>query len=671
MKNLKPIAVVSLMLLFIMAYISIDLLLVTDNNTPNINNFQCYYKLGDSPMGEGDSPAWANFDTTEWKPLIIPGKPEEVGEDNFIWLKIHLKDEVKRDPSLLFMTYDQVFQVYLDGKIIYSYGSFESDKIKRTIGSPTHVINLPEDYYGKPVFIRMYSLRKTNIGLVRKLSVDTRSNHIIKIAKSSFVTTLLAILFIFIGFCSFIISFVKGQEIKILRSLALSSIVTGIWLFSDSESKQLFFTNHTLWKYVTAVTFYSLPACYYNLIKHFLHTRFSRILAIQGLSHLAFMLIAISLDLLGILSVINTQEIFFLMFGVNLAICFWVLYRSYIEWNTETRILVGGFSILCLLAVFDLLNWNLNTNHSSHYITQWGVLVFLFSLTAILVYKFLSTKHKAETYSKQLMEAMINDQLKTEFFANVSHELRTPLNILLSTLQLLSIYVEDGSIRSEKRNLKNYFDIMKQNCYRLIRLVGNIIDMTKIDSGYLKPEMTNGNIIQVIEDITQSAAEYIKAKNLEVIFDTEVEEKVMACDPEKVERIILNLLSNAVKFTKPGGKIYVNIFDNIDSIKIQVKDTGLGIKKEKLSVIFDRFVQVDKSLSRNHEGSGIGLSLVKSLVEMQGGTISVESEYGKGTVFTIIFPTVIVPENQTQNSNEMNIVHDEKVCIEFSDMGNL
>jgi signal transduction histidine kinase len=111
----------------------------------------------------------------------------------------------------------------------------------------------------------------------------------------------------------------------------------------------------------------------------------------------------------------------------------------------------------------------------------------------------------------------------------------------------------------------------------------------------------------------------IQKENINLIFDTTVEEKIMTFDSRKLERILLNLLSNSVKFTKPGGSIYVTVYDKKNSVIISVKDTGVGIAKEKQKIIFEKFIQVDKSLSRKHEGSGIGLFLVKSLVEMHKG----------------------------------------------------
>lgn len=239
----------------------------------------------------------------------------------------------------------------------------------------------------------------------------------------------------------------------------------------------------------------------------------------------------------------------------------------------------------------------------------------------------------------------------------------------MSTIQLLNKYTEEKLIVSTEKDINKYLYIMKQNSYRLIRLVNNLIDMTKIDSGYLNAKMKNYNIVAVVEDITQSVADYIKTNGMEIIFDTDVEEKIIACDPDIIERIVLNLLSNAVKFSNQGSSILVNIKDKDTMIEVIVKDNGIGLESDKLEVIFERFAQVDKSLTRNHEGSGIGLSLVKSLVELIGGKITVESEYGKGSIFTIILPVVCVQINEDKyNESEIEAVHVEKVKIEFSDI---
>ena len=269
-----------------------------------------------------------------------------------------------------------------------------------------------------------------------------------------------------------------------------------------------------------------------------------------------------------------------------------------------------------------------------------------------------------EENEKRLADAKEYDKVKNEFFANISHEFKTPLNVILGTLHLLAIHNENSS--NDKMN--KYLSIMKQNCYRLLRLVSNLIDITKIDAGYFDIKMGSHDIVGIVEDIALSVADYIQEKEIELEFNTDVDEKTINCDPDQIERIMLNLISNAIKFTKPGGKINVSVYDNGSSVIIRVKDTGIGIDEDEQKTIFERFRQVDKSLTRNHEGSGIGLSLVKSLVEMHGGTISLISKPEQGSIFIIELP---VNEDAVYYNEKVSIAeagHIERIKVEFSDI---
>jgi len=275
----------------------------------------------------------------------------------------------------------------------------------------------------------------------------------------------------------------------------------------------------------------------------------------------------------------------------------------------------------------------------------------------------------AET-SRRVEELLAYDKVKTEFFANLSHELRTPLNVICSTIQLIKSL--DGSKELGDEKIKYYINIMNQNSLRLLRLINNIIDTTKIEADYISLQLKNGNIVYIVEEISQSVAEYIKNHGITLIFDTDVEEKIIAFDEEKIERIMLNLLSNAVKFTEENGSILVNIYDKGDFIEISIKDTGIGIPKDKLEFIFERFAQIDKSTSRQNEGSGIGLALVKSLVEMHDGEIYANSVEGKGSEFIITLPVRIVDtaqeENNLKNKEVFQTNYEENLSIEFSDI---
>ncbi|OGO78304.1 MAG: hybrid sensor histidine kinase/response regulator [Clostridiales bacterium GWB2_37_7] len=283
----------------------------------------------------------------------------------------------------------------------------------------------------------------------------------------------------------------------------------------------------------------------------------------------------------------------------------------------------------------------------------------------------LESKVKEQTAElrKAKEEAEAANDAKSMFLANISHELRTPLNIIMSINQMLRLYLKKDELNREQ--IEKKVTLQVQNCYRLLRLVNNLIDITKIDSGHFELIKRKGNIVQVVESITMSVVEYIEDKGISLVFDTDIEEKTMWFDPDAIERIVLNLLSNAIKFTPIGGDIFVELHSMEDGVQIFIKDSGIGIDAEKINLIFERFKQVDELLTRRHEGSGIGLSLVKSLVQMHGGSIKVQSEYLKGTEFIIELPESRGAETEPCAANS---VYDdkqrvvEKINIEFSDI---
>lgn len=296
---------------------------------------------------------------------------------------------------------------------------------------------------------------------------------------------------------------------------------------------------------------------------------------------------------------------------------------------------------------------------------------------SLIIVRDITEKKQTEKLQKQikqekekLKQALEYDKFKTEFFANLSHELKTPLNLIFGTTQLIESNIRNYSLDNR---MYKHINILKQNSYRLLRLVNNIIDITKMDCGYFDLNLKNQNIVNIVEDITLSVAEYVQTKHISLLFDTDVEEKIMAVDPDSIERIILNLLSNSIKFTNKGDSIQVNIYDKNDHIVISVKDTGIGIPKDKLDIIFDRFRQVDKSLTRNNEGSGIGLSVVKSLIDMYNGQIDVISEYGRGSEFIVKLPVKVLANSNIVN-DDIYISQNkyiEKINIEFSDIYSL
>lgn len=317
---------------------------------------------------------------------------------------------------------------------------------------------------------------------------------------------------------------------------------------------------------------------------------------------------------------------------------------------TDTRVLdshvINSFSVIIFSRIASKISYN---NLVKDFMNKKEILQSKYELEA--------TNVKLRQYEK----------LRTDFFANISHELRTPINVIYSAEQMINVKLKNEEYEKEKIN--KYLKMIKQNSHRLIRLINNLIDISKIDATVFEIKRINCDIVSTVENITMSVVDYIESRGISVVFDTEIEEKVVACDPDKIERIILNLLSNAIKFTPKNGEIFVKLFLRENEVCISVMDTGIGISEDMRELVFDRFIQVDKSISRNREGSGIGLSLVKSLAELHGGKVEVKSILGQGSEFIISLPDILIDEKQEGNS--LNVLNDQRIDrinIEFSDI---
>ena len=274
---------------------------------------------------------------------------------------------------------------------------------------------------------------------------------------------------------------------------------------------------------------------------------------------------------------------------------------------------------------------------------------------------------------KNLKHAVEIESLKTEFFANLSHEFKTPLNIILSTVQLVMNYIEVNNEYPDYNMFNKCLSNIKQNSYRILKIANNLIDMSKIDGNFYSINMGNYNIVEVVENIVQSLAEYMKDNKRNIIFDTIEEEIITACDPDQIERIILNLLSNAMKFTSHGGNIYVDmeVNDRCNKVIIKISNDGEKINFEDRLRIFERFTQSESLLTRRAEGTGIGLTLVKSLVKLHNGEVYVNTEFEEGTQFCIELPIRKIKKFKNNNVREKSIVSKvEKFNIEFSDIYN-
>jgi signal transduction histidine kinase len=231
-----------------------------------------------------------------------------------------------------------------------------------------------------------------------------------------------------------------------------------------------------------------------------------------------------------------------------------------------------------------------------------------------------------------------------EFFSFIAHEFKTPLTTINATIQLLELVYKNEM--TEK--VSNSVNMIKRNTYQQLRLVNNLLDITRAEAGYLKTNIRSYDIVNMTKSITDSIDSFAKAKDIKVNFESFILEKVIFIDDEKYERVLLNLLSNAIKFTPNYKQIFISISEHNDKIQIKVKDEGVGIPKDKQKIIFDRFGQVGSCYTRQSEGTGIGLCLVKLLLKSMDGEITLDSEEGVGSIFTIILPNKLSTEREDE-----------------------
>lgn len=257
-------------------------------------------------------------------------------------------------------------------------------------------------------------------------------------------------------------------------------------------------------------------------------------------------------------------------------------------------------------------------------------------------------------------------KLQEDFLLNISHDLRNPINVILSILQCFKYLDNTEKDQKNAKKKKEYRKLIKRNTLKMVKLIDNLIDTTKLEGNYYKINKQNLDIINIIEGIIVSVDKYAKQKRIELIFDTNVEECITALDPECIDRIIMNLLSNAIKFSNEGSNILVCIFVDKENIKISMKDEGQGISPKDQESVFNRFVQANQGKNES-KGSGIGLELVNHLTKLHGGNISLKSEIGVGSEFIITLPiNKINIEDESYELVKRNKI--EQLEVEFSDI---
>ncbi|MEZ4954278.1 MAG: ATP-binding protein [Saprospiraceae bacterium] len=298
--------------------------------------------------------------------------------------------------------------------------------------------------------------------------------------------------------------------------------------------------------------------------------------------------------------------------------------------NTFVRFWLWGMSFLILFQLLSLFFQIFADSETySTYVDFFGVMSPVdFGILGQIAIFTMGAGHRSREIANEKKELEKLDQLKSRFFTNISHEFRTPLTLVMGPIQ--EVMEKQGD-----PNDKKLLQVAHRNASRLLQLINQLLDLSKLEAGKMELKTAKLNFAALMKGIVMSFESLAQRKNIRLHFVSQREDIPLFVDQDKMEKIFYNLLSNAFKFTGEGGEVSVMVSEQTDYVDILIRDTGIGIPASRLPFVFDRFYQVDSSEIREQDGTGIGLTLVKELVQLHGGEINVESEEGKGTAFKV------------------------------------
>lgn len=279
----------------------------------------------------------------------------------------------------------------------------------------------------------------------------------------------------------------------------------------------------------------------------------------------------------------------------------------------------------------------------------------------------IQVKQQLEAERKETERQRAFDQVKIKFLTNLSHEFRTPISLIVGPVENLLEKEKDGERLTQ-------LSMIKRNARRLLNLVNQLLDFRKLEEQEVKLNTTDEDFVSFVGDVVDSFRDLAERRHINLNYYSSLKNYFTAFDKDKVERILFNLLSNAFKFTKQDGQVTLDIHESIDQkgLSISIVDTGIGMTKEEQERIFDRFFQGETHESIMNQGSGIGLSITKEFVQLHGGTIEVDSTYGKGSTFTVFLPleklnppaSISTPFIETEEEIEIKSEQNEDVNLD-------
>lgn len=635
------------------------------------------FQIQDMTLAKGEVYDFNKNWTIQWEdgtrqkidelPLVADSKADEM---------VVIENTIPREyegMTLSFLSADKVLKVFIDGKMVYEFGTKDERAFGHTPGSITNFIDIPDELQEGHIRIEMVSPYDNYAANISTMIIAERDIAIFHLIKSKTFSIICSIVMIFAGTLLFLLFLMQKISKKNTEGMFfLSWFCQECCLYNLIETKALSicFGNQTFYSVMLFLILMRLPILlllYYeaNLPKEY-KKRISVLLFLSCVNNM----VQILLQILNIADFMDMVSVSHVMMFVTIIV---MLKSCYDVWKKENR----GISAECIAllfmgigAVVDVIAFYVIRVGDFGKYSRYGITIFCMIMVVIHMKKVIRSYsaiaeenarllqrdvERVERQNKQLViareeaenakiEAMEANAAKSNFLANMSHEIRTPINAVLGMDTM--ILQESG-----EQKIKEYAADIQTAGQNLLSLINDILDFSKIESGKMEIIPGDYEVASLLNDSYNIVGVRAREKNLSLTIenDSTIPRRLFG-DEVRIRQIMVNLLTNAIKYTQEGGITLSMNWERIEEkellLKISVKDTGIGITPEDQKKLFQTFQRVDEKKNRNIEGTGLGLKITKQLVEMMNGTIEVESEYGKGSVFRVEIPQKILSEEQ-------------------------
>lgn len=582
--------------------------------------------------------------TAEWKQVLengenisveIPGRVEaESGE--VVTLTTTLPHEIIAGENICFKAIWQDVEIYIDGILRQSYNTKESRPFGINSAQRYVFVELTQADAGKELSY-CFSSKSKYAGYVDSVYVGDRASIWFYLIGEAGSRLVIAVFLLIISLFCIIICFIFRVLYKkrlALMQMAWAIFFSVMWILSQVEIRQLLFQNVSL---VSSYAYWSLILISFPTLLCMNEHQKGRYQKLYSISLTYSLILCIVGTILQVLDIVQfVQMVSFIHLGTILANGGVIVTITIDIYNRKIKdyLLVGiGFYGVMVTTIMELV---------LYYVEPGSVLgsIFIYGLAFILMMAILDTVQELLHTEKKRQQAIAAKEAQTQFLTNMSHEIRTPINAIIGMNEMIMRENKNEEIQKYAHNIKSASDM-------LLGLISDVLDFSKIESGQLELVEDSYCFATLLQD--EMVLLEARAAGTGLITKLEIDPDIPAWlygDELRIKQILTNLLSNAVKYTKEGSITLKANFqwkdDNTIELCLAVRDTGIGIRKEDLSKIFDSFKRLDLNRNRTIEGTGLGLNIAKRLVELMQGNIVVESEYGKGSNFTVFIPQKVM-----------------------------